>query len=119
MSRVLIVENELLIALVLEDIIEMLGHDVAGNAASLTEGHALFDTLGDAGIDVAVLDVNLGSEPVYPLADRLAAAGTRIVFATGSHPDMLPDRFAGCDVLEKPYAFAAVEALLGKVLASA
>ena len=119
MPRVVIVEDEVLIGLVLEDILDMLGHEVVGNAGSLAEGDALVAELGADGFDLAVLDVNLGSEPVFPLADRIAALGRPMVFATGSHPDSLPDRFSKCDVLEKPYAFAAVEAVLGPQRAAA
>lgn len=112
MRRVLIVEDEVLIGMVLEDILDMLGCTVVGNAASFDEATALVDSLGATGFDVAILDVNLGAEPVYPLADRIAAQGVPIIFATGSHPDTLPDRFASCGVLEKPYAFAAVESAI-------
>ncbi len=111
-QRVLIVEDEVLIGLVLEDILEMVGCAVAANAESFAGAGIVLDSLGPDGFDVAILDVNLGAEPVYPLADRIAAMGKRIIFATGSHRDTLPPRFAGYGVLEKPYAFAAVEALL-------
>ena len=119
MRRVLIVEDEVLIGLVLEDILDMLGCTVAGNAASLAEASALVGALGPDGFDVAILDVNLGADPVYPLADEIVALGIRIVFATGSHPDTLPPRFAGYDVLEKPYAFAAVERVMALQKAAA
>ena len=112
MQRVLIIEDEVLIGLMLEDILDMLGCTVVGNAESLATGNAAVERLGRDGFDVAIVDVNLGSEPVFPLADRILALGKRIIFATGSHPDTLPDRFASCGVLEKPYAFAAVEALI-------
>lgn len=107
--RVLIVEDELLIAMVLEDILDLLGCTVAGHATTLAEADAL---VAANDVDVAVLDVNLGADPVYPLADRLRAAGIGIVFATGSHRSQLPERFADCPVMEKPYAFPAVEAAL-------
>ena len=116
MRRVLIVEDEVLIGIVLEDILDMLGHSVAGNAATLAEGE---DIAAKGDFDVAILDVNIGSESVYPLADRIAAAGIPIVFATGSHPESLPARFAGCAVLQKPYAFAAVETAIGSLHALA
>ena len=119
MQRVLIVEDEVLIGLVLEDILDMLGCTVAANAESLETGTAALDELGADGFDVAIVDVHLGADPVYPLADRIAALGKPIVFATGSHPDTLPERFSGAAVLEKPYAFAAVEAALKRVPASA
>lgn len=112
MQRVLIVEDEVLIGLVLEDILGMQDFNVVGNAESLAAASAALDALGPDGFDVAILDVHLGADSVYPLADRITALGKPIIFATGSHPDSLPERFAGAGVLEKPYAFAAVEAVL-------
>ncbi len=109
--RVAIVEDEVLIAILLEDILDSLGCDVVGPATTLAEAS---DLLGSGGaIDIAILDVNLGSDPVYPLADKLIADGVEVIFATGSHRSVLPDRFAGCKVLEKPYAFSAVEHAIG------
>jgi len=98
----------MLIAMVLEDILDMLSCVLVGHATTLAEADKI---VADNAVDLAVLDVNLGNDPVYPLADRLRAAGIRIVFATGSHPSQLPERFADCPVLEKPYAFPAVQSL--------
>lgn len=108
--KVLVVEDEALIAMVLEDILDMLGFTVVGSATTLAEADGLADV---GGFEIAVLDVNLGTDPVYPLADRLISRGVGVIFATGSHPDTLPERYAGCPVMEKPYAFAAVERALG------
>jgi len=110
--RVLIVEDEVLIAMVLEDILDMLGHVVVRTAGSYADADI---AIAEGGFDLAVLDVNLGQQPVYPLADRLKAAGTDIIFATGSHPDSLPERFRADAVLEKPYAFQAVETALARL----
>lgn len=107
--HILIVEDEVLISMVLEDILDMLGHSVVATAATFADAER---AIAGGGFDLAVLDVNLGHDPVYPLADALVAAGTDIIFATGSHPDSLPDRFRDCTVLEKPYAFQAVESAL-------
>lgn len=111
-TRVLVVEDEVLIGIVLEDILDMLGHTVAGNAATLGEARLL----ADAGeFDVAILDVNIDGAEVYDFADRIDAAGKPIVFATGSHPDSLPERFRERPVLEKPYSFSAVEAAMARL----
>lgn len=112
MQRVLIVEDEVLIGLVLQDMVEMLDCTVAANAESVATATEALDRVGADGFDIAILDVHIGSDPVYPLADRVTALGKRVIFATGSHRDSLPARFADCGVLQKPYAFAAVEALL-------
>ena len=110
MQRVLIAEDEVLIGLVLEDMLGELGCAVAHNAESFRATEAALGSLGADGFDLAILDVNLGDEPVYPLADRIAALGKPIVFSTGSHRDTLPVRFQGSLVLEKPYSLAAVDA---------
>ncbi len=110
--RVLIVEDEVLIAMVLEDMLDMLGHTVTSTPASYAEADA---AIAAGGFDLAILDVNLGRDPVFPLAEKLQAAGTAIIFATGSHRDSLPAMFVGVPVLEKPYAFDTVESALDKI----
>lgn len=114
--RVLVVEDEVLIGMVLEDILDMLGCTLAGSAATMDEAWKLAESLD---YDIAILDVNVGADPVYPLADKLLARGVPIVFATGSLPDSLPSRFGACGVLEKPYVYAGVEAAIGKAWATA
>lgn len=110
--RVMIVEDDALIAMVLEDMLDVLGYTVVSSASTYAEADA---AIAAGGFDVAILDVNLGREPVFPLAARLQAAGTSIIFATGSHRDSLPPIFSTVPVIEKPYAVQAVEAALSKV----
>ena len=107
--RVLIIEDEVLIAMVLEDMLEMLGHVIVATPGGFVEAEAAI-TAG--GFDLVIADVNLGADPVYPLAERVLAAGVQLILATGSHRDTLPERFVGLPVLEKPYALNAVEAAL-------
>lgn len=109
--RVLIVEDEVLIGLVLEDMLELMGHTVVGNVASLDEAEPILD----AGFDLAILDVHIGGEPVFPLADRVAATGASVLFSTGSSGDSLPERFRNWPLLAKPYSFDAVAAALAAV----
>ena len=63
-------------------------------------------------IDAAVLDVNLGGEPVYPVADALMAAGVPFVFVTGYGPAALEGRFEHIPVLQKPIDGAALQRVL-------
>ena len=87
---ILIVEDEPLIAMMLEDFLESLGHRVVATCESLDEamGHA-----AGAAFDVAIIDVQLkGGERVWPLADRLAAAGKPYILATGGHLEPPPAR---------------------------
>ncbi len=105
--RVLVIEDEVLIAMVLEDMLDILGHVVVGTSSTLAEAEA---AIAAGGFDVVIADVNLGADSIYPLADRVVAAGVDLILATGSHRDTLPARFTAVPVLEKPYALAAIEA---------
>lgn len=105
--RVLVVEDEVLISIVLEDILQTMGHAVVGNAATIEDAGRLADA---GGFDLAILDVNVDGCEIYDFADRLEASGTPLIFATGSHRESLPPRFHARPVLEKPYDMAAVEA---------
>ena len=104
---ILIVEDEPLIAMMLEDFLETLGHDVVGTCESVEEALGHVDA---GGFDVAIIDVQLrDGKQVWPVADRLAAAGTPFVLATGGHIDPPPAAHAGVPVLAKPYTIDAIE----------
>ena len=82
--RVLIVEDEALIAMQLEDELTDAGAEVVGPVASVDEALALIETAyGDGGLSAAVLDMNLQGETVLPVADRLAVLRVPFVFTTG------------------------------------
>ena len=100
--RVLIVEDETLIAMMLEDLLEEIGCRIAGAAA--TVGQALDQLVALGGqLDAAVLDVNLGGEKVYPVADALAAKGVPFMFATGYGTSGVSERYPERTVIAKPY----------------
>jgi len=83
-KRVLVVEDEALVAMLVEDGLLEAGASVLGPAASVGEALRLIDAvMQDGGLSAAVLDLNLGGEAVTPVADRLAAIGVPFVFATG------------------------------------
>lgn len=105
-KSVLIVEDEPLIAMMLEDFLETLGHRVAGTCESLDEAIAMVD---EGGFDLAIIDVQLkDGQQVWPLADRLAAAGTPYIIATGGHVEPPPEQHADAPVLSKPYTIEAI-----------
>lgn len=97
-TRVLIVEDEIIVALFLEDLLVDFGYEVAGVVSHLDQAmtHA-------ADYDVAVLDVHINGRPVFDFADTLAARGTPFVFATGYGARGIPDRHAGRPVVQKPF----------------
>ena len=106
---VLIVEDEPLIAMMLEDFLDSLGHRVAGTCDTVSEALA---RVGEGGFDVAIIDVNLNGERVWPVADRLAAQGVPYILATGGHIEPPPPRHAGVPVLSKPFTLDAIEPAL-------
>ena len=107
---VLIVEDEPLIAMMLEDFLESLGHEVAGVCESVGDAVSRIDA---GGFDVAIVDVHLkGGERVWPVADRLTAKGIPFAFATGGHVDALPAAYADVPILAKPFTIDAVDPVL-------
>jgi DNA-binding response OmpR family regulator len=100
---VLIVEDEMLVAMNIEDMLLELGHEVAGIASRLAPGLAL---ARDAAIDAAVLDVNLAGEPSFPIADLLEERGVPFLFATGYGVQGIDERYRGRTVLQKPFRLA-------------
>ncbi len=78
--RILVVEDEPLLAMLVEDLIGEVGGVVVGPAGSVDEA---LKVLAAGELDGAILDVNLGGEMVYPVADTLAAQGVPFVFVTG------------------------------------
>ena len=111
-TRVLIVEDEPIIAMTAEDMVEDMGCVVAGSAASVAEATAL---AAEGGFDVAMLDINLNGETSLPVAAMLHAAGARFVFTTGYGSAGPGDEFAGVEVVKKPYSAADLAAALARV----
>jgi len=98
--RVLVVEDEMMVSMLIEDMLDDLGCKVVGPVARLDEALALAK---DAELDCAVLDVNLGGQPIFPLADFLRAKGAPFAFATGYGDAGLRDVDKGSPVLQKPF----------------
>jgi CheY-like chemotaxis protein len=104
--RILIVEDDWLIAQDMSDIVEELGGAVVGPAGKLAQGLAIAESEELAG---AILDVNLNGETTFALADRLLANNIPVIFATGYDAAMLPGRFADVYRVPKPFTALAVE----------
>ncbi|HEY2658382.1 MAG TPA: response regulator [Caulobacteraceae bacterium] len=100
--RLLVVEDEALIALTLEDMLFNLGCTVVGVAGTAARAMALAADRS-LPIDGAILDVNLGGETVYPAAQRLMCRGVPFVFCTGYGKAGIAAEFAHVPTLDKPY----------------
>jgi len=109
-NRILIVEDEPLIAMMLEDFLDVLGKQLAGTADSVAGALALIEA---GSVDAAILDVNLrGGEQSWPIADALAARGVPFVFATGGSQDSIAEQYRGRPTLAKPFTMDAVAKIL-------
>ncbi len=99
--RVLVVEDEALIALQLEDMLMELGCAVIGPASRV--GRAL-ELLDGEPVEAAVLDLNIAGELVYPVADELRSRGLPYIFVTGYGTSGLSEPYRSRPILEKPFA---------------
>jgi CheY-like chemotaxis protein len=98
-NRVLLVEDEILVAMMMRDILVELGFSVVGPFSRLTE--AMVAAVHDD-IDAGIIDVNLGGEFVYPVADVLVARNIPFVFVTGYGVESIDQRFADVPIVKKP-----------------
>jgi CheY-like chemotaxis protein len=113
--NVLVVEDESLVLFNLEDTLTELGCIIVGPAMRLPQAQDL--VAGAADIDVAILDVNLGGAPVFPIAEALIARGVGVIFATGYGREGLPEAWRDYPVLMKPYTADDVERSLRGLVA--
>ena len=113
---ILIVEDEPLISMMLEDFIMSLGHDVAGPCESVSQA---LEAVRDLTFDLAILDVNLKGESVWPVATALREKGVPFVLASGGHVEPPPAEFADTPMIEKPYTIDRVSPMIDAALARA
>lgn len=112
--RVLVVEDEMMVSMLIEDMLSDMGCDVVGPASRLDEAMELAQA---GGIDCAVLDVNLGGQPIFPVADLLRERGCPFAFATGYGDAGLRDADRGTPVLQKPFREGDLARVLGDLRA--
>ena len=112
--RVLVVEDESLVAMLLETILEDMGCTPVGPASNIDEGEAL--ARDEAALDAALLDVNVAGREVFPVAEALKARGVPFVFSTGYGEAGLPDHWRGHPTIQKPFTEIAIRDALMKAL---
>jgi len=108
-KRVLVIEDEALIALDIARELTDAGFEVVGMATSVAKALRL---VGEVGCDVAVLDINLGAETSEPIAQELRARGIPFVLLSGASTPALSSAFKGAPQLSKPVRLAALLAEL-------
>ncbi len=98
--RVLVVEDEIFVAMLVEGLLQDLGCDVVGPVSNVADALAL---VRKERLDAAVLDVNLGSERVFPVADSLTVSSVPFVFVTGYDRTALTETYVNHPMIQKPF----------------
>jgi CheY-like chemotaxis protein len=111
--KVLVVEDEGLVALMIEDILQDLGCEIVASVAHLADACVI---AAKAPIDLAVLDVNLGGERSFPVAEILRDRGVPFLFSTGYETDGIPAEFNGYPVLGKPFSAKDLQQTISRAL---
>ncbi len=109
--RVLVVEDEPVVAMCLEDILDMLGCEIVGPAGRLAEGLALAE---QEDLGAAILDINLAGERSIPIAEALRRRGVPFAFASGY--GAAPEGFETLPMIEKPYRATDIDTALRAIL---
>ncbi|HEY4040797.1 MAG TPA: response regulator [Rhodopila sp.] len=107
--RILVVDDEAMIALLLEDILVACGCQVVGPATNVATAMSLIQAGNDRAIDGAFLDVNLRGELIYPVVDVLVARDVPVVFVSGYAGCEIDPRYAAIPALAKPVPIARIE----------
>lgn len=111
---ILIVEDEPLIAMMLEDFLLSLGHEVRGTCENVRDA---LQAVQAADFDVAILDVNLKGESVWPVAEALRGRAIPFILASGGHVDPPPAEFKNVPMIDKPYTIDRVTPAIEAALA--
>ena len=110
-SHILVVEDEYLLADEIRQLLEAAGAVVVGPVATVADALTLLD---EERVDAAILDVHLGDELVFPVAEELENRLVPFVFATGYDPAFIPARYSGFALCEKPAELSKIaQALFG------
>jgi DNA-binding response OmpR family regulator len=112
--RILVVDDEPLISLLMEEWLNELGCEVVGPANSVAQG---LDFAKSAVLDAAILDVNLAGQNSFSLANTLRLRGIPFAFATGDSDIDKEAGFANPILLNKPFVFDDIKAVVGRLLA--
>lgn len=108
-NRILVIEDESLIAMLLEDLLPEMGYTVESTVGTVKEA---LELLEQRPIDLAVVDVNLGGESSFPVADVLQRRGIPFLFTTGYGQMGLPEPYSALPVLQKPFRKKDLQAAL-------
>ena len=115
-KRVLVVEDELMIRMLLEGMLTDIGHSMVAEAGRIEEALTLAK---EAEFDIAVLDVNLHGKPITPVVEVLVARGLPFVFASGFGQQGVPEPYRDSPTLQKPFQSEALAKAIEQAAAKA
>lgn len=110
--RVLVVEDEMLVLIMIEDMLGDLGCKSVMSAATVDKALALINAQA---FDIALLDMNLNGEDSHPVAEALSARGVPFVYSTGNTGHSLRDGYSDRPVLKKPFKYEELTAILARL----
>ena len=113
-ARLLVVEDEYLIRMLVEDMLADLGYDVAAAVGTIAEAS---EQASKGDFQAAILDVNLDGHEIYPVADILTKRGVPVLFVTGYGERSLAPPYQDHPALPKPFQAEQLKAALAKLLA--
>jgi CheY-like chemotaxis protein len=105
-ARILVVEDEALVRLLLVEMLTDLGHEIVAEASKLDTA---VKVAAEADYDLAVLDLNLGNGITYDVVDIVLGRGKAVVLSTGYGGGGIGRKYAGCTVLQKPFVQDAID----------
>ena len=111
---ILIIEDEPLIAMMMEDFIDMAGHAVAGTVDSVADALV---RVAAGGFDIAIVDVQLRDGFCWPVADALTAQAIPFLLATGGHVEPPPAAYAAAPILAKPFTLDGITSAIAALKA--
>jgi len=111
--RILIVEDEAMVSMLLEDMIADLGFELVGPASRIENA---LELAREADFDAAILDVNLNGVYTFPIAEAIKLRGLPFIFATGYGAGGLPPEYADALILQKPFSQDGLHDLLNRAL---
>ena len=112
--RLLVVEDEYLIRMLLEDMLADLGYDVAAAVGTMAEAR---EQAATGHFTAAILDVNVDGQEIFPVAEILARRGLPFIFVTGYGEHGLPEPYPGHPALQKPFEAQQLKIALASLLA--
>jgi DNA-binding response OmpR family regulator len=112
---VVLVEDEAMIRMMVADMLQELGYRVAGEAGRIEEAIGLVQRTD---FDLAIIDVNLDGEPIFPVAEAIKARNRPFIFVTGYNTSDLPDEYRDRPSLQKPFRIETLGKLVEAALTS-